>query len=86
MTQQAEITFEIEETITLRTGQSVQLAICPLCQTVVENASSQFVPAVTQTPIREVFRQVETGNVDDAEDLTSERNTIPSRRKQNEEK
>jgi len=50
MTQQAEITFEIEETITLRRGETVQLAICPLCQTVVEIASPQFAAAVNETP------------------------------------
>src|SRR5262245_33682704 len=60
MTQRAEVTFEIEETITLRSGETVLRVFCPLCQTVVEITSPQFAGAVRQTPIREVFRQVET--------------------------
>jgi|SoiMethySBSTD1v2_1073268.scaffolds.fasta_scaffold27318_2 hypothetical protein len=75
MTQQAEITFEIEETITLRAGEIVLRAFCPFCQTVVEVASSQLAAAVTDTPIREVFRQIETGNV--ADTLHSGQNETP---------
>ena len=73
MTQKAEITFEIEETITLRSGETVLRVFCPLCQTVVEVASPQVAGP-------EVFRQVEPGNVADPVHLTSKPDTN-SRRK-----
>ena len=63
MTHHAEITFEIEETITLRSGETVSSAFCPLCRTTVQMASLQFAASAAQTTIREIFRLVEANMV-----------------------
>jgi hypothetical protein len=60
MKQKTEITFEVEETIILRQSGNKLEAFCPQCQAVVEMITPQLAAAVSKTPIREIFRLIES--------------------------
>ena len=63
MKQKTEIIFEVEETIILRQVAETVTAFCPQCQALVEMITPQFAAAVSKTPIREIFRLIESGRL-----------------------
>lgn len=63
MTRKTEIEFEINETIAYsRRGERVE-AFCPHCERLVEMATPQIAAIITQSTERELFRQIESGEV-----------------------
>ena len=63
MKQKTEITFEVEETIILRQVAEIVMGFCPQCQALVEMLTPQLAAAVSKTPIREIFRLIESGRL-----------------------
>ena len=63
MKQKAEIIFEVEETIILRQSRNRLEAFCPQCQALVEMLTPQLAAAVSKTPIRGIFRLIESGRL-----------------------
>lgn len=63
MTQKTEIEFELNETVAYsRRGERLD-AFCPRCEKSVEMATPQIAAILTQSTEREVFRQIESGEV-----------------------
>ena len=63
MSKKTEIEFELNETIAYsRRGERVD-AFCPICEKLVQMATAQIAAILTQSSEREVFRQLETGNI-----------------------
>lgn len=60
MTQKAEITFEVEETIVLKQGGKLQRDLCPRCGITVDMLSPDVLSLVSGATEREIFRLVET--------------------------
>jgi hypothetical protein len=63
MKQKTEIILEVEETIILRQSGTRLEAFCPQCQAPVEMLTPQLAAAVSKTPIREIFRLIESGRL-----------------------
>ncbi len=63
MKQRTEIILEVEETIVVRQGENISMEFCPFCQTTVEMLTPQLAAAVSKTPIREIFRLIESGRL-----------------------
>jgi phage FluMu protein Com len=63
MTKKTEIEFELSETVAYsRRGERLE-AFCPRCKKFVEMATPQIAAILARTSEREVFRQVESGEV-----------------------
>lgn len=63
MTQKTEIEFELNETVAYtRRGERVE-AFCLRCERIVEMATPQIAAILVQSNEREIFRQVEAGDV-----------------------
>lgn len=67
MTQQAQITFEVEETTVLRQGGKLITEFCPRCAKAVEMLSPDVLSLITGASEREIFRLVEGGMIHFAE-------------------
>ncbi len=63
MKRKTEITFEIEEIISLRQGGNRLQAFCPQCQTLVEMLAPQIAAALSGLSEREIFRLIENERV-----------------------
>src|SRR5213079_1380934 len=63
MTQKAEITFEVEETVVLKQGGKIATEYCSRCSEIVEMLSPDVLALVTATSEREIFRLIETGSI-----------------------
>jgi hypothetical protein len=63
MTQKMEITFEVEETITVKQGGKILIEICPRCGQETELASPEVIALATGASEREIFRLMETGQI-----------------------
>lgn len=63
MTQKAELTFEIEETVVLKQGGYFITEYCPRCQELVDMVSPDVLSLVTGASEREIFRLVEAGAI-----------------------
>jgi hypothetical protein len=63
MKRRAEIIFEIEETIILRTAEPSVSAFCPQCAALVEMTSPQTIADFFGYTEREIFRLVEAGKI-----------------------
>ncbi len=63
MTQKAELTFEIEETVVLKQGGYFIPEYCPRCQEKVDMVSPDVLSLVTGVSEREIFRLVEAGAI-----------------------
>jgi hypothetical protein len=63
MKQRAEITFEQEETVILRQGDSNLLDFCPRCQTTVRLLTPEVMVVLVAVSEREVFRLIESGQI-----------------------
>ena len=61
MTQKAEITFEVEETVVLKQGGKIVSAFCPQCREMVDMVSPNVLALATGASEREIFRLVEAG-------------------------
>ncbi len=59
MTQKAEFTFEIEETVVLKQGGYFITEYCPRCRKMVDMVSPEVLSLVTGASEREIFRLVE---------------------------
>lgn len=63
MKRKAEVTFEIEETITIRQTARIVTAFCPQCAAAVEMAAPQTISEQSDLSERGIFRLVEAGEV-----------------------
>lgn len=63
MTQRAEVTFEIEETIVLKQGGYFINEYCPQCQEMVDMLSPEVLSLINGVSEREIFRLVEAGAI-----------------------
>src|SRR5262249_47168124 len=63
MAQKTEITFEVEETVTLKQGGKIATQFCPRCEEVVEMVSPDVLSLATGSSEREIFRLIETGAI-----------------------
>jgi hypothetical protein len=63
MTQKAELTFEIEETVVLKQSGYLMTEYCPRCQEMVEMVSPDVLSLVNGVSEREIFRLVEIGEI-----------------------
>ena len=63
MTQKAEITFEVEETVVLKKGGKIITEFCPRCAEIVEMVSPDVLALVTGSSEREIFRLIETATI-----------------------
>lgn len=61
MKQKAAITFEVEETITLKQGGKIVNDFCPQCQMGVELISPEVLAILAGSSEREIFRLIEAG-------------------------
>jgi hypothetical protein len=61
MTQKAEITFEVEETIVLKQGGKIASDFCPRCGQTVDMVSPDVLALATSSSEREIFRLIESG-------------------------
>jgi len=61
MKQNAEITYEIEETLVLRQGGKIATHFCPRCAEITEMVSPEILSLATGASEREIFRLVEGG-------------------------
>jgi len=61
MTQKAEITFEVEETVVLKQGGKIMTEYCPRCCETVDMVSPDILALLGGTSEREIFRLVEGG-------------------------
>ena len=60
MTQKAEITFEVEETVVLKQGGKIMRFFCPRCRETVDMVSPDVLALITGASEREIFRLLET--------------------------
>ena len=63
MKQKAAITFESEETVTLKRGAKKVIDFCPKCQAEVEMVAPDVLSLATGSGEREIFRLIEAGHV-----------------------
>jgi hypothetical protein len=63
MTQRAEFTFEIEETVVLKQGGCCITEYCPRCREMVDMVSPDVLSLITGVSEREIFRLVEAGAI-----------------------
>lgn len=63
MKQKAAITFESEETVTLKRGAKKVIDFCPKCQAEVEMIAPDVLSLATGSGEREIFRLIEAGYV-----------------------
>lgn len=63
MTQEPQISFEIEETIILKQGGKLIREFCPLCDMDADLVSPDIVALVTGVSEREIFRRIEAREV-----------------------
>ncbi len=63
MKRKAEITFEVEETITLRDESRMMSIFCPVCLTTVEMITPRAIADLTDFTEREIFRLIEGGKI-----------------------
>lgn len=63
MTQKAEFTFEIEETVVLKQGGQISNEFCPFCKDTVSMVSIDILSLVTYRSELDLFRLVESGTI-----------------------
>jgi hypothetical protein len=63
MTQKAEITFEVEETVVLKQGGKIVAANCPRCLRIVDMVSPDILALISGSTERDIFRLMESGIV-----------------------
>jgi phage FluMu protein Com len=63
MKRKAEITFEEQETVILRQGESYLMEYCPRCQATVRVLAPEIMAVLLAVSEREVFQLIESGQI-----------------------
>lgn len=63
MRRKAKITFEVEETVVLRSGEQAACEFCPQCQARTPMIAPRAIAVLSGKTEREIFRLIEAGEI-----------------------